>query len=91
MCVCVCVSPDFPIVLFYSGLVFDFLFVFQIESEGVEPDVWGGGEEMREGKWIRMYCMRKTIFNCEKMKNIFLTLRSRCTDELDTKYEELGH
>lgn len=24
------------------------------------------------------------------MKNIFSTLRSRCTDELDTKYEELG-
>lgn len=37
-----------------------------------------------------MYCMRKTIFNLKKMKNIFPTLRSRCTDELDTKYEELG-
>lgn len=24
------------------------------------------------------------------MKNIFPTLKSRCTDELDTKYEELG-
>lgn len=46
-CVCVCASPDSPIVLFYSGLVFDFLFVFQIESEGVEPDVWGGGEDLR--------------------------------------------
>lgn len=34
--------------------------------------------------------MRKTIFNFKKMKNIFLTLRSRCTDELDTKYEALS-
>lgn len=91
---CVCVSPDFPIVLFYSGLMFDFLFVFQREREGVEPDVWGGGEDLggdKGGEMDQNYCMRKTISNFKKMKNIFITLRSRCTNELDTKYEKLNH
>lgn len=68
VCVCLFVSVFLRILLLFGFILvwlFDFLFAFQREREGAEPDVWEGGEDLRgdeEGEMDQNVLYEKNYF-----------------------------